>query len=161
MVSVPSFASHPAVCGQPYKNLSVKCVNVLDKFTCGVQLYVLGHHSLGVDRLLRNLVRDNLWQKFEVIGEFGLASDDFTIYGKLREKSTYTHIRKKALEQVIQVFTRGQRKLLFQQLNVSFNYLKSTSNLFFTGFINLTINSSFSVESVELDKRSIFIGILF
>ncbi|XP_076800540.1 pseudouridylate synthase TRUB2, mitochondrial-like [Clavelina lepadiformis] len=105
---VPDWFDHPLVQGPRYNNDSfhISAGHTLDVHACGLQ--VLGLQEQG-EEILQKMKKLNLPRRYQVKGQFGLASLTFGGESRIVEKSTWDHITEEKITRVLTVLQGKHR----------------------------------------------------
>ncbi|GFX16721.1 mitochondrial mRNA pseudouridine synthase Trub2 [Trichonephila clavipes] len=96
---VPNYADHELVSGPRYQtqDIRLRWIKNMGSEPSGILLMTINDGCKFVDVLETS----NYLRKYEVKGKFGCASDTFMADGKIRERSTYSHIRQSSLDRLL------------------------------------------------------------
>ncbi|XP_056391982.1 pseudouridylate synthase TRUB2, mitochondrial [Hyla sarda] len=114
VTSVPALADHKLVKGPSYTHLKIGVGHKLDTKSSGV--FVLGIRN--GNKLLTDMYEKHYTKDYTVSGMFGKATDDFSDVGKVIEKTTYKHITRERLEQVLAMIQGANQKALLMHSHV-------------------------------------------
>ncbi|CAL1288058.1 unnamed protein product [Larinioides sclopetarius] len=113
---VPNYADHELVTGPRYQtqDIRLRWICLLGKNTSGVLLMGIND---GCKQIL-TLESSNFLRKYEVKGKFGCASDTYMVDGKIKERSTYSHIKQGALDTFLASIQSCSQALSFRYSGV-------------------------------------------
>ena len=119
VISLPSLASHPSIRGPYHRGLPMKVINPLDEFSSGVQLVAISFAGeVWAEKVRKSFLKRNLRQVFKVVGEFGVTSSDWTVFGLQKHFCDYHLVEKKWLEKKLKYFTDDHQNMILRQLKV-------------------------------------------
>ncbi|XP_069839241.1 pseudouridylate synthase TRUB2, mitochondrial [Dendropsophus ebraccatus] len=114
VTSVPVLADHVLVKGPRFTYLKVGVGHKLDTKSSGVFVLGIGNGN----KLLTDMYEKHYTKDYTVSGMFGKATDDFSDVGKVIEKTTYKHITRERLEQVLAMLQGANRKAMLMHSHV-------------------------------------------
>ncbi|MBZ3889539.1 putative tRNA pseudouridine synthase 2 [Sciurus carolinensis] len=112
--SVPTLTNHRLVCGPAFTSLKIGVGHRLDAQASGVLVLGVGHGR----RLLTDMYNAHLTKDYTVRGLLGKATDDFCEDGRLVEKTTYDHVTREKLDQILAVIQGSHQKALVMYSNL-------------------------------------------
>jgi len=109
VTSVPDLRDNPLVCGRHYlpKDFRLGYVNPLAKHSSGLVVMAVNRGN----RMLPVLRDAKQMRVYHATAEMGRATDDQTIHGTIRERTTYDHVTPEKLERVISAVQGVHTKL--------------------------------------------------
>ncbi|XP_028302563.1 pseudouridylate synthase TRUB2, mitochondrial [Gouania willdenowi] len=112
--SVPALSQHPLVTGPEFLNLKVGVGHRLDTFSSGVLVLAVGKGN----KILSEFYKTRVTRDYTLEGEFGTATDNFSVSGRAVERSTYDHITLDKLEKVLAMLQGANQKALLAYSSV-------------------------------------------
>ncbi|XP_075435194.1 pseudouridylate synthase TRUB2, mitochondrial [Ascaphus truei] len=112
--SVPVLADHVLVKGPVYTRLKVGVGHRLDVQSSGVLVLGVGRGN----RLLTDMYNSHCTKDYTVRGTFGKATDKFSEFGRVIEKTTYDHITRDKFERILAVIQGSNHKALLMHSRV-------------------------------------------
>nr|XP_032653593.1 mitochondrial mRNA pseudouridine synthase TRUB2 isoform X1 [Chelonoidis abingdonii] len=114
VTQLPVLAAHPLVRGPEFTHLKIGAGHRLDTKSSGVFVLGVGHGN----KLLTDMYNAHLTRAYTVRGLFGKATDDFSDTGRLIEKTTFDHVTRDKLEQILAVIQGTNHKALLMYSNI-------------------------------------------
>ncbi|KAJ6223769.1 hypothetical protein RDWZM_002314 [Blomia tropicalis] len=106
-----NLADHPLVCGPRYNedHLQLKLIYNIGYFPSGIMIGLIGNEAKNYSKYNFRFPRI-----YEIKGEFGLATDNFRIDGKVRVKATFKHIVRESFERILAKIEAAQRSSMYK-----------------------------------------------
>ncbi|KFM59458.1 putative tRNA pseudouridine synthase 2, partial [Stegodyphus mimosarum] len=113
---IPNYADHELVSGARYQvqDIRIKCLSWMGRNASGVMPMAIND---GCKNVVDFQARKFL-SKYEIKGRFGMATDTFMADGKVRERSTFTHIRQAAIDRLLASIQASNQALAYQYSGV-------------------------------------------
>ncbi|GIY89408.1 putative tRNA pseudouridine synthase 2 [Caerostris extrusa] len=109
---VPNYADHELVSGPHYQiqDIRMRWINGIGCNSSGILLMAVNKGCASVN----TLETSNFLRKYEIKSKFGCASDTFMADGKIKERSTYSHIKQGALDSLLSSIQSCNQALSFK-----------------------------------------------
>jgi len=113
---VPDLSDHPLVVGPRYvtEDFHIRAVDLLGKHASGVLVLGIGRGAF----VTPVISRAKLLRVYQVKGRLGLATENFSPYGRVVQRSTYHHVTLERIDRIVAGMQAGHQKYMFTAAGV-------------------------------------------